>query len=257
MNILFPADYFNKRSADEAFSDQWNAFKAAGFSCHTLDAETLSAKSVTPSLPEGAVVLYRGYMLSPDQYGDLHRSIAALGATMLTGPDQYALCHYIPNWYSLIREYTPETVFFPDVDAAIAGIEQLSWDGFFIKDYVKSLKTSLGSQIRDRSQLLDVVAEMKKFRGKIEGGLSIRRIEQLKPETERRVFIKNGRAYMPDGSTPPQIIEQVAARIAAPFFSVDIIENDAGNLRVVEIGDGQVSDIVGWNAEAFVKIFRG
>jgi ATP-grasp domain, R2K clade family 3 len=30
--------------------------------------------------------------------------------------------------------------------------------------------------------------------------------------------------------------------IDAPFYSVDVVENLAGELRLVELGDGQVSD---------------
>jgi acetoacetate decarboxylase len=42
---------------------------------------------------------------------------------------------------------------------------------------------------------------------------------------------------------------QVAARIKAPYYSIDIAARRAGTPRVVEMGDGQVSDIVGWAPE--------
>jgi hypothetical protein len=65
-------------------------------------------------------------------------------------------------------------------------LSELEWRKFFIKDYVKSLKTSVGSMIDEPSEIRTVVAEMKKFRGVIEGGLCIRRVEDFIPETEKR-----------------------------------------------------------------------
>ena len=40
------------------------------------------------------------------------------------------------------------------------------------------------------------------------------------------------------------------------FFSVDVAKRDDGVLRVVEVGDGQVSDLVGWSVERFVEMWR-
>jgi hypothetical protein len=50
-----------------------------------------------------------------------------------------------------------------------AQLRSLGWNEFFVKDYVKSLKTSRGSIVRDPSDICAVVAEMEQFRGEIEG----------------------------------------------------------------------------------------
>jgi ATP-grasp domain, R2K clade family 3 len=47
-----------------------------------------------------------------------------------------------------------------------------------------------------------------------------------------------------------------AETIASPFFSVDVARRVDGVERIVEIGDGQVSDLVGWSVERFVNIWR-
>lgn len=39
------------------------------------------------------------------------------------------------------------------------------------------------------------------------------------------------------------------------FFSIDIVEDIYGKSWLVEIGDGQVSDYVGWKVESFAKNF--
>jgi hypothetical protein len=38
------------------------------------------------------------------------------------------------------------------------------------------------------------------------------------------------------------------------FYSVDIANNSSGKPIVIEIGDGQVSDYVGWDLPDFVKV---
>jgi hypothetical protein len=59
------------------------------------------------------------------------------------------------------------------------------------KDYVKSLKTSIGSLVEDPEQIEAVVSEMEKYRGFIEGGLCVRRAEDFIVGSERRYFVLN------------------------------------------------------------------
>ena len=165
------------------------------------------------------------------------------------------LPHHLPKWYPLIAEFTPETrVLAADADWE-SELRSLGWSAFFIKDYVKSLKTSRGSIVRDPSEIGVVVAEMRQFRGDIEGGLCVRRVEPFVTISERRYFVLDGQASSPDGQRVPDLVLRVASRIPSPFFSVDVIRRDDGVLRVVEVGDGQVSDLVGWSASAFVAMW--
>jgi len=58
----------------------------------------------------------------------------------------------------------------------------------------------------------------------------------------------------------PVIVKTVAQRIKAPFFSVDIArrrpEGDDGDAdwRLIELGDGQVSDKKDWPLDRFVEV---
>ena len=52
-----------------------------------------------------------------------------------------------------------------------------------------------------------------------------------------------------------QTVAFCARAIASPFFSVDIARRRDGVERIVEIGDGQVSDLVGWSIERIVEIW--
>lgn len=42
-----------------------------------------------------------------------------------------------------------------------------------------------------------------------------------------------------------------------PAVDVDVTEREDGRLRVVEIWDSRVSDLVGWRAPRFAELWRG
>jgi hypothetical protein len=52
----------------------------------------------------------------------------------------------------------------------------------------------------------------------------------------------------------PRLTPPIAS--ASPFFSVDVALREDGVARIVEIGDGQVSDLVGWSPERFAEMWR-
>jgi hypothetical protein len=135
-------------------------------------------------------------------------------------------------------------------------LRSLGWAQFFIKDYVKSLKTSRGSIISDPPKIRSLLAEMQRVRGEIEGGLCVRQVEDFMPESERRYFVLNGRAYSADNSEIPATVREVAGKIPSPFFSIDAIVRRDHVMRIVEIGDGQVSDLTGWTPLQFAGIWR-
>lgn len=254
-HFLFPSDPFEPRHPDEAFAAQWEVFRSEGFSISLLSDEVLAGERSLRGVPAGYQVVYRGWMLKPGEYGRLVEAIAQTGASALTSPEHYLAAHYLPNWYSQLIDFTPETRVFPaDVNLA-EELPQLGWDEYFLKDYVKSLKTSRGSIVRSVDDAASVVEEMRQFRGEIEGGLCVRRVEEFVKESERRYFILNGKPHASNGVEVPSIVSECARRIECPFFSIDIIARTDGKLRVVEIGDGQVSDLVGWSPDEFARIW--
>jgi hypothetical protein len=106
-------------------------------------------------------------------------------------------------------------------------------------------------------RITELVAEMTHYRGEIEGGICVRQVEDLLPETERRYFVVDGCAYGADEREAiARIVRTCAERIPSRFFSVDVAQRSDGVLRIVEIGDGQVSDLVGWTPEEFARIWQ-
>ncbi len=256
LHFLFAADPLDPRVIDSHFHEQRVQVVRAGFSASLVPDTTLEGAGVLRGIPFGAQVVYRGWMIDKRQYMNLIAAVEQSGAVPYTSLDHYLLGHHLPNWYPLLRDLTAETVVLPEHADLLTELRKLSWPGYFLKDYVKSLKTSAGSLISTPEEAPQVLEEMRRFRGVIEGGICVRKKECFVPNTEVRYFSVAHRAYAPDGVVAPQIVHEVAARIDSPFFSIDVAQTEIGIARVVEIGDGQVSDLVGWSPDAFANIWQ-
>lgn len=254
-HFLFPAHPLRSTVVEEMFADQLAALRGRGFSASLCPDSVIQDGKPLRGVPLGASVVYRGWMLNSSEYERLIHAINTASATPFTSAASYLAAHHLPNWYPLIAEFTPETRVIPLMANFEAELRELQWDAYFVKDYVKSLKGLRGSIIREPSEIGELMVEMERFRGEIEGGLCVRRVEPFVLETERRYFVLNGTAFAPDDGLVPEIVCEVASRIPSAFFSVDVVCRVDGALRVVEIGDGQVSDFVGWSALAFAAMW--
>ena len=255
MHLLYPSNPLRARQPDDQFSAEVGAVRDAGFAVSVFSMETFQAGEFhpIPELPSGAEVLYRGWMMSTAEYESLVSGIARFKAHPFTSLQNYLTSHHLPNWYPRISDLTPETRIFPPDCNLESELRALAWPEYFIKDYVKSLKTSVGSRITRPEQAAAVIADMQRFRGVIEGGFCIRRVESFITDTERRYFVLNGIACSADGRIPG-IVQECAKRFESRFYSVDVVQRIDDQLRIVEVGDGQVSDLVGWRPEQFAKL---
>jgi hypothetical protein len=255
MQILFPSDFFKPTKPDEMFRKQATVFEKQGMEFSTVNIDELSAEpKIFPPI-KNKMVLYRGWMLESKNYHFLCRTIEKNGGTSFINLDEYLSTHYLPNWYTKIKEFTPETVILDTNSDLQNELKKLNWTQFFIKDYVKSLKTSMGSIITSIEEIDSVVQEMKKFRGEIEGGICVRKVENFDPETEKRYFVVHGKPYAKNQSDKiPPLVKKCSAIISSKFFSVDVVKTKEGIERIVEIGDGQVSDLVGWSPDRLAEI---
>ena len=255
MHLLYPSHPLKAAQPDEQFAEEVAAVRGACFevSFFSLENFQIGEFRAVPPIPADKTILYRGWMLSASEYKALELELTRSGAKLVISTDAYLACHHLPQWYPHIKDLTPETRIFPLNCDLETELRALNWPAFFIKDYVKSLKTSLGSRISKPEQVSAVVSEMRRFRGTIEGGFCIRRIEEFLPQTERRYFIVDGTPYAETGAVP-EIIFECVKRLASRFFSVDVVRRSDGQERIVEVGDGQVSDLVGWTPDRFASI---
>jgi len=240
MNIIYPADYFNRKEVDEMFQIEANAFKEVG--AHIF---------VTGQPVPSGDFIYRGWMLMDFEYVDLVNHLNRYGAKLLTSKEQYYKAHYLPNWYNELKDLTPETVT-TDIFHLKESLENLQWNEFFVKDYVKSLTTQRGSIATTAADVIDIVNELENKKGLV-GGVCLRKVHEFDKDSEIRYFVYSGKVITPT-ETIPEIVNIVKSRIDLPFYSVDVIKDVTGKDWVIEIGDGQVSDLkYPWDAEVFAS----
>lgn len=268
MRYIYPARYGDIQLPDEMYNEEVGYIinRNVNASIVTFSFEQFQEgrfKKYGVLQKESAI--YRGWMMTPEEYTRFYNDIKSCGSFLLTDPEQYRFCHYLPCWYYEIKEFTAPSFAIhnadlqalegEDIDEALA---MLKWNTtrYFVKDFVKSLSSEHSSEAHNGNEVLEIGKLLKKYRGHIDGGLVVRQFEEYKPNTEIRYFVYKGRVHSPNGAIP-DMVREVAKRISlkSPFFSIDVAERKDGELRVIEIGDGQVSDIKTWKAKDFVSIF--
>ncbi len=256
IRFLFPSSPLNKKKPDEMFEEEFLAMQGQVFSCSLFSIEEFEVGNFKPRplFQDGEVIIYRGWMLTPLEYARLQAAIHEANGKRFTSSDQYRHTHWMSKWYTLCEDLTPKTIFLKKEADFIAAVAPLGWSSYFVKDYVKSLTTSRGSVARTPEEIGEIVSLLENFRGHIEGGVCIRQFEELCPETERRFFAIRGRVFAREGDAP-EITETIVERIDSPFFAIDIVMARNGIPRLIELGDGQVSDRKEWSVARFVEIW--
>lgn len=150
-----------------------------------------------------------------------------------------------------MKEYTPETVF-TNIKNINETLNNLNWNEFFIKDFVKSLTTKEGSIANSKEEVINLILKLEEKKGII-GGICLRKVINFDNNSEIRYFSMNNKILSPTGLIP-KIVEEINKKVNLPFFSIDIIKDYTGKEWLVEIGDGQVSDLkLPWTNEIFAK----
>jgi hypothetical protein len=255
MRVLYPENPLDKTQADEPYQEEFIALCAAGYQCSLFDFDALSFGEFRPhpKIQVGERVLYRGWMLNPQRYEDLIAQMECKGGEPVTSLANYLRCHHLPGWYQQCLDFTAETYFFAADRELETKVGKLGWERYFVKDFVKSNTAKMGSIANSPSEVCAIVEQIAMYRGEIEGGVAVRRFENYHLSTERRYFVVNGVPYSPDGGIP-KLVEKIAGIVDAPFYSVDVVENSEGVLRLVELGDGQVSDKKTWSISKFIEV---
>ena len=257
MRILYPLNPLKTSEADLPYQAEFVAVQEAGIPVSLFDFDFFQFEGLRPKprIEQGEFVLYRGWMKDEQGYKALETGIGKRGGRAVTSIQDYLKCHHLPNWYEVLQDYTAKTRFCAIDQDLTAVAQSLGWPAYFVKDFVKSNTTSRGSVARSPAEVADIAKEIASYRGDIEGGIALRQFEDYRPETEERYFVVQGQPHRAQGPVP-SLVEEIAKRITAPFFSLDIIETKQGDLRLVELGDGQVSDKKSWPLTRFIEVLK-
>jgi hypothetical protein len=263
--LLVPSDALRPRRADEHFAAEAAAAAQAGVTVALIDHDALAgpvgAGQAVARVPVGrGAAVYRGWMLSSGQYAAFAAALAVRGVTMRTSAEQYQRAHELPRWYPALAPVTPLTVWTAgdardDFSRACA---RLGPGPAVLRDYVKSMKhywdqAAYIPELADQDAAWTVAARFRELRDDdFAGGFVIRRFERL-ASAEARTWWVGGTCRLitshPDtpGSEPPPDLDltpfaPVIGSLRLPFVTADLARRADGTWRLIEIGDGQVSD---------------
>lgn len=256
-DFLFPADPLRPRAVDEHFAAQAAAVREAGGRVALLDHDALLQGRIEDSVRRVPSSLgpawYRGWMIPTAAY----QALAEAGIPLLTSPADYRRAHELPGWYAAFEDVTPASVWSSDVDADLAAlVAPLDSGPGIVKDYVKSRKHEWTEacyipELTDTQALTRVVRTfVERQDDSLAGGIVIRRFEEFaKGDGEARVWWLDGEPILvgPHPDTPelfPQPDLSIVPAGALPrFATTDLARRTDGRWRVLEVGDGQVSDL--------------
>jgi ATP-grasp domain-containing protein len=253
--LLVPGDPLNPRRVDAHFAAQAAAARELGVVVARIDHDALTVDGV----PASDDAVYRGWMVTTDQYDGLATALGERGVALRTTAENYRAAHELPSWYDALRDVTPESVWTvgDDLGAVVAAAAELGEGPAVLRDYVKSLKHywDEAAYIPDVADAAGVERVARRFRELREdsftGGFVVRRFERF-TGVEARTWWVGGRCALvtPHPDTPDDVpegvdlveVEPLVADLALPFVTVDLTRRADGAWRVVELGDGQVSD---------------
>jgi hypothetical protein len=199
-------------------------------------------------------------MLRSHRYAAFAAALAGRNVVLATGPEQYRRAHELPGWYRALADVTPPTVWTvgDDRDDFVRACGDLGRGPAVLRDYTKSMKhywheAAFIPNTADTDAALAVADRFRQLRGDdFTGGFVLRRFEEF-VSAEVRTWWVDGvcRLVGAHPDTPHDVpaaevdLTAVAPLVAAlrlPFVTVDLARRVDGAWRVIELGDGQVSD---------------
>ena len=284
MKIIYPANPLLPREIEPDYVREAQTAEALGFEVCLLNFEELlteqNAKLAIKQIKaveEDEFALYRGWMLQPKRYFELYHALQRKKIKLLNSPESYQHCHYLPESYHLIKDYTPKTILFKKEELSDSLVEiseelrqTFGQRPIILKDYVKSRKHEWQEVcfIPDASDFERVKRVVKRFLelqgAELNQGLVFReflKLEFLAMHSQSKMpLTKEFRVFFLDGE-PLQVFDywdegdygglrpelrpflEVARKVESRFFTMDIAQLEQGGWVIIELGDGQVAGL--------------
>ncbi len=262
--ILYPSSYFDINKVDEDLKTEYEAAKETGLFETVLFGydRFIQEGKLTLSRPieKNTKVIYRGWMMKPEQYRVFYEGLKALHIELITPPSAYEKMHVFPNIYQTFGDDTAKMMVFPLHEQIDVEVLKKNFDRFMVKDYVKSVKGTSFPKYFDGSisqeefdKWMEVFYE---YRGDLlTGGICIKEYFDLKKydgrTNEYRVFyinndivtVSRNSAQASFAPVVPMALVEKYSDLDSPYYTVDFAELEDGSWRVIEAGDGSVSGL--------------
>jgi ATP-grasp domain-containing protein len=266
--LLVPADPLHPRRADEHFADEARSARDTGLPVALVDHDTLTSDGADADRAlaglvvagSGSAAVYRGWMLRSGQYAAFAEALTHRGVALCTTAEQYRQAHELPGWYPALAAVTPPSVWTTgaDRDGFDHACRQLGSGPAVLRDYTKSMKHYWHEavyipDVADTDAAWTVADRFRQLRDdEFTGGYVLRRFERF-GSAEVRTWWVHGtcRLVGPHPDTPQDhppadldlsAVTPLVAALRLPFVTVDLARRADGAWRVIELGDGQVSD---------------
>ncbi len=219
--------------------------------------------------PRGRRWLYRGWMLSEEEYTGLYEAMLERDEELVVDPESFAEAMYVPNYVPLLGAHTAPTRWTEgeDIKEAWEAALELGPPPWVLKDHAKSAKEEWhracfvpeGALFDDFAEICERLIELRGDR--FERGFVIKKFldlallpgwlpEQRRAPDEHRLVFWEGRlvAHAPyhDADTileNPRDFAFLGRTIDSPFFTADVARLAAGGYTVIEINDGGSSTL--------------
>jgi hypothetical protein len=217
---------------------------------------------------DGTGLLYRGWILTEELYGQFHQALSARGYSLVSSAAQYAEVTYFPNYYPKIREFSPAAVWSdtPDSFVAWSQARKLGDGPFVLKDHIKSAKhvwheACFVPKNSGRENFERIAENLHREQGKtFFRGYVVKQFVPLRSRGEspreypmceeyrlffwkRQLLIASHYHRQPENPVDWSPFVALAERFDAPFFTMDIAQAEAGNWIVVDMGAGECSSL--------------
>ena len=263
MTLLYPGSFLNYREIEEDMREEYLAAMETGlFRTVLFNYDEWLAGDGLRIRSDGMIsnpVVYRGWMLKPNEYEKLYSDLETQGIQLITSPEEYQNLHLFPNVYPDIKADTAGMMIFEDRNVDVEAVKRV-FSKFMVKDSVKSVKGTEFPAFFDSSVTQQEFDEWMqvfyKYRGDLlTGGICIKEYLDLKrydgKSNEFRVFYANHEIIsisrnsgQPDYTcTPSEHLINKYSGLKSPYYTIDYAELSDGTWRIIEAGDGSVSGL--------------
>ena len=219
--------------------------------------------------PRGRRWLYRGWMLSEEEYTALHEAILERDEELIVDPESFALATYAPNYLPLLGDRTAPARFTESesIEEAWEVARELGPPPWIVKDHVKSAKelwfrACFVPADADYDDFATVCEKLLEIRGdRFERGFVVKKYLELatlpgltaerRPVTdEHRLVFFGGRlvAHAPYYDVDARLLDAtqfafLGRIIDSPFFTADVARLADGGATIIELNDGGSSTL--------------
>lgn len=237
MRFVYPSLPYQLRTVYPLWEPKYEWARTHGLAVGLVEVD--EEKRWPPTLAtDPTPVVYRGWMLSAAEYDTLRRLLP-----LAVSAAEHLSSHEARGWYEAAAAYTFPSCF-------LTGPAPLDFGGerqYFVKGLVKSFGEA--SVVSSQAQLNGCWQRQELPAGT---PLFVHDFAELQPGSERRFCVVRSWALGAGGTELPAALQPALAALQPRlFYSFDVAETVAGQLVLVKVGDGQVSDLKEWPVAEF------